>query len=251
MKREVPTQIRFASIAQADMGYLAAQSWDSLWDACYRLGSGNFVALWAGQFKTYGDGLIQHEYERPATLENMADYLASLTRYLFEHPEHCAVLQSWPDDVSTQAVLFAHSVRYRDGKPMFYSREERKVSASESKRHDRRWELVPDWADGTVKSCARLLQTDGLHGALDLFHWADCITDVLYAYEGSSWGVARDVLPVHEELAKPFRHLHNAYEAANYMIQSYKRGDYARRSLECYLHNTNALPLDQALEVAS
>jgi len=66
----------------------------------------------------------------------------------------------WPDAPSERDIEWALSVKYDAAKPRWYSLRDRKVSASTSKANDRRWEKVPEWCDGSVKSASTLLRPD-------------------------------------------------------------------------------------------
>lgn len=132
-----------------------------------------WVAGWAGSYLAYNDGTIQHSGEGLVPAENLADYLGSLAQYLSNHPEARVTLaHKWPHrqmgDSHWKDIAFFASLKFREGKRQFYCRNEQKVSASESKRHDRRWEEVPPWADGSLKAIMGLCNT-GDHSALEWY----------------------------------------------------------------------------------
>jgi hypothetical protein len=118
-------------------------------------------------FDTYGDGMCQHSPEVCTLAEQAADYFASLAAFLLERPDEAQSCRSrfepdWPD----AKIEFAASVVYKapaEGKyekPRYFSMEEKKVSSSESKRHDRRYTRIEPWMDGTGKAIIQLLWQD-------------------------------------------------------------------------------------------
>jgi hypothetical protein len=115
-------------------------------------------------FDTYGDGMTQHSLEVCIPTAFAADYFASLAAFLLECPDmvdSCRFHFSydWPDSL----IEFAASVVYKDppegkwAKPRYYSMEEKKISSSESKRHDKRYEEITSWMNGKADAIQRLL----------------------------------------------------------------------------------------------
>jgi hypothetical protein len=154
------SRIVFRSLGNQNIAYTAhddsVDNWHSYWkDQHHRIGG------WCGQFDTYGDGLTQHSPETPVRKENMADYLASLAQHLLDNPESIEVVsRKFGCGANVRFVRFMAGVRFNEKKPQFYNRSELKVTSSASKRHDRRWEEVPSWADGSADALWRLTYQD-------------------------------------------------------------------------------------------
>jgi len=115
-------------------------------------------------FPTYGDNLTQHGPQFPATVSNFVDCLASLAKYLLQNPDDVEQLTSstsWPMfgmTVSREEIDFlVKKVNYKEDKVRYYSFQEKKMSSSESKRYDKRWEEIPRYADGTMQGVLSLL----------------------------------------------------------------------------------------------
>ena len=153
--------IRFPSIARsAEIGY--ALDTDRL-DA--RLLNGRPLARWAREYQTYGDGLTVHSEPYAVQATHLADFCAGLAEFLLaprDPEEHDrlfdALYFAWPRGVDRKDLAFVHGIRYDEKKPYrYYNLRERKVSSAESKRHDKRWEEIPHWADGSLSAMCRLL----------------------------------------------------------------------------------------------
>jgi len=154
----------FKSLAREGYAYAIHDDHMALFERAYRGGRAIHCAL--GEFKTYGDALTQHEVEYAVQAHHFADALASAAAWLVEalpslDEKTCReVAWFWPDAPSERDIEWALSVKYDAAKPRWYSLRDRKVSASTSKANDRRWEKVPEWCDGSVKSASTLLRPD-------------------------------------------------------------------------------------------
>ena len=113
------------------------------------------------EFQTYRDGNIQHSYATPVLKENWIDCLNSLVFDLMEKPEHVEIIANgydWPRNrTEREDIIFATSLIYKEEKPAWYCLNERKFSKSESKKHDKRWEEIASWMDGTNHAIGRIL----------------------------------------------------------------------------------------------
>jgi hypothetical protein len=88
-----------------------------------------------------------------------------------EAPEHIEIVhRRWFSEWDSYAsLLAAKKVLYKEGKYQWFSKEDFKVSTAPSKRHDKRWEEVPQWADGSVASIYRLISDyNSIGGRSDL-----------------------------------------------------------------------------------
>ncbi len=171
----------FPSLSRPDIGYSAGESVD--WNS-YHMDERYRIDSWCGEFKTYGDGLTQHSTEYCAMKENMADYLASLAEWLYDHP----------DDVEDVASRFGHTffstnmrfyagIKYHDDKRQWYNVAEQKVTTSASKQHDKRWLEVPEWANGSATAVFRLVCQD---------YWSN-LTKYAFANDLSDMADRKDV----------------------------------------------------------
>lgn len=146
--------IRFASVLNGDKkAYRLSSEWN--WDQ-----KGNApLSMHLTEFETYGDGTVQHSREWCAQFSELTDLCISLATAICADPLN----EAWRQvgyvfhDFSTEAIRFALSVQHKEGKAQWYNLAERKVSSSEGKRHDRRWNQVEDWMDGTPKSAFSIL----------------------------------------------------------------------------------------------
>ncbi len=117
-------------------------------------------------FQTYGDGLIQHSGDWSITVEYLADYLASLALAMSEDEELLEnaswVLSQRPSD---KEIAFAASVVWKEGvKTRYFSVKQMKVSASPEKSHDKRFEEIRDFHDGSTASIKRILTPEWSDG---------------------------------------------------------------------------------------
>ena len=110
-------------------------------------------------YSTHGDGMIAHSPNSPISVEMLPDYCYSLTEFLLQHQELTeTVYWHFDSPVGGAEIEFASKVIYKPDKERWYSLSEQKISASESKRYDRRYERVPEWADGSYESIVRILR---------------------------------------------------------------------------------------------
>lgn len=241
-------QIRFLSLNHPhETGYLVGEG-TKVTD--YRFSQRSSV-YWASKYDTYGDGMTQHSHELPIHLDDMEDFLASLAVYLTEgagsdrqiHIE--LVERNWPKNysLSNQRILFLAGLRQKDGKTTYFSLTENKVSSSDSKRHDKRWVEVPDWADGSPAAVYRLaFQSEELDFRDMLTRYAlyDEIRDVIsttlgyFGKTATAWIYGENT---HHNL---HLHISQAFESVDLLVKSARYAESARRILDCYLSNTKS-----------
>ena len=151
---------RFASIASSDkLAYVYAS--DHHYDGRAPISS-HFRF-----YETCGDGLTAHSPSAPISVGMLADYLFSLAQAMASDNEliDAAAYEVRSGIAPNSDIRFAQSVVFKDnGKRRWVSREERKVTASESKRHDRRYEEVLPRHDGTPKGAYNILWRDYYDG---------------------------------------------------------------------------------------
>lgn len=196
------------------------------------------LATWAGVYPTYGHGLTQHGPDTPVLSEPQpaTDYLGSLVAWLLsgDAPPDAmaAVAQKWPRHLSPSVadVRFALTVKYREDKPRYYSLSEKQVSGATSKQHDRRWQPVPEWADGGVHACFRLCRPDYALTFLDIVVVA---SDVLEHFDTLTGSVGYSVSHL-LELDWPtetgaWAHFRAAFRAVQSLVVVHDNMEFARR----------------------
>ena len=110
-------------------------------------------------YSTHGDDMIAHSPNAPISVEMFCDYCYSLAEFLLLHQELTeTVYWHFDSPVGEAEIEFASKVIYKPEKERWYSLSERKISASENKRYDRRYERIQEWADGSYESIVRILR---------------------------------------------------------------------------------------------
>jgi hypothetical protein len=109
-------------------------------------------------FDTMGDGTIAHTPDYGVPQPKLTDYLFSLAQAMLKTEGLIdAVSFDLRPRVDKADIAFAEAVRYKEGKTRYFSVREKKLTASESKRHDKRYEEVCPRHDGTVLSVFNIL----------------------------------------------------------------------------------------------
>ena len=122
------------------------------------------LSQYCHRFDTYGDGMIQHSNFYGVSVAETEDFLHSMSDYLLMHSEiDVKEFCEWSGPPDIRLFRFLASVKYRAGKPMYFSEDTQKVSSKDSLRHDKRYEEVPTWADGSFASVYRLAQKSFYH----------------------------------------------------------------------------------------
>ena len=210
--------IKFKSIKNDQIGY--AWGWDS-----GSLNRSN-ISYNAHQFMTYNDGMVQHSPLRSLEPVNTIDYLYSLAEYLLQNPKEIEVVRiGWAYDESSQTIAFLASLHWKEGKTKYYCFSECKVSSADSKRYDKRWTEVPQYADGTLSGVYRLFLADH---RLDFFHQIHLLNQIdgwFSERTGSSWSIyGKDNFSWLKNLALGndewdcWRVIHSAYSAVNRQV---------------------------------
>lgn len=109
------------------------------------------LSLYISEYETYGDGTCQHSRSWPAQWSELTDVCLSFARAIVADPSNDAwhQLNYVMHTVGEDTLRFALGIKYRKDKAQWYNLSERKLSSSESKRHDKRWEQVQSWMDGS------------------------------------------------------------------------------------------------------
>lgn len=191
----MPSRYVFPSIGGRQVAYTLHTDSSALWDQCYH--TARALGLRYGEYRTYGDGLTQHEGERAVVLDNAPDYLASLAKFVLEHkPENEDELRNllwcWPDDPSRERIVFALSVKAKPGKRLFFNPQDRKISGRETLEHDKRWHAVKESHDGSIDSAMAVLNAREdrcIEYALEVWIKRDAVRRVYLETEGA-WAPA-------------------------------------------------------------
>lgn len=216
------------------------------------------VADQAGFFLTYGDGMVQHSHESTVTVEYWVDYFASLARWLKDRAalareaEVAILAHGWPEDWPVGKIEFAAKIEHKEGPSQFYSKSGEKTSYAESKRHDNRWEQVPEWANGSLQSAYRILVAEW-HNPLQQFRIADQVADY-FNRDGFRYN-RRDVLNccgvTNETDSNRDAHLYvSAYYAVDWFVRAYRATQEAYSSVSCLENNYGKNYLDRAVKAS-
>lgn len=226
---------RFLSLSKPqERGYIIYKDWMELWSRK----SAYPICDWAGFYETYGDSIVQHSQDIPVQKEMMGDFLASLTAHLLDHPEDVELVHKhWQHYhmPTRKTILFLAGLRYpeyKEGKswsPLYYCKNDLKTSRSESKRHDKRWEEVPTWADGSTRAVVGLLNPQHCK-FLEVYAVWKHVAQVLRE-ENDTWTNITEELKIEEG------HIDTAFDAVNDMAYAYALNSGANRLLTCWKHN--------------
>jgi hypothetical protein len=228
-------KLQFKSLARPGIVYvLESERMD------YREHHGAVGDYWY-EFDTYGDGETQHTPLINTHQEHMKDWLGSLLQVVAEDPGKCAQLSwNWPSQRSDEEVEFAFTVKHNAAdesklsKQQYYSVNECKVSTSESKRNDRRYERVVEWMDGSVASAYGLLWRDGMS---TLERFALFMQVRKYAKETKIWTDQRAAIHlklVAENDHEAARNLEYLFDAVNDVVRANNLLDWSRRVAKDY-----------------
>jgi hypothetical protein len=215
-------------------------------------------------FETYGDGTIQHSRDWSITREFMADYLGSIAQAMLAPRSEGdmwdaelieSLVYTFAATTGDRAINFAASVVYKESdgsytKRRYYSMQDQKISSSHSKEHDKRYEAIQDWMDGSGEAIYRLLIGD-FPRALDCYRLADALYD-WYAKDSDKrpWcRPAADFLDWPEYQDEKANHLRQAFDACQSICKAYQAYRHAKATLERYV--TEVTPREAEKEMAS
>jgi hypothetical protein len=230
-------QIRFKSVLNPDKyGYVWTNDSMSYWEQAYRARMP--LAGDAGWFETLGDGFTQHTPDTVVCAPLFTDYCVSLAQYLLDNPAEEIRLSELEDkgEGAAMRARFLATIQYRDDKRQYFHLTENKVTTSQSKAYDKRWLLVPTYANATKASAMSLLfeeRKSSLH-LLELYAWHSFYWDTLYACaDNGDW---------HERTVKYQEEISSdhaaAFKALQGCIQAREKLWLARRNLSCAIHNS-------------
>lgn len=230
------TRVKFNSLGRKNIIYVWNTAYDS--DMQHYCQGGQYIGSMAREFDTLGDGTTQHTPETAVTTENMIDYLSSLAFFVLdEGQEHlAAIAQEWPIKEDRAKCTFAFSVKHSKKIDRYYSTQENKVSTAKNKRHDRRWELVPEWADGSLESAYRILVQDKEYlCGLVRFSLYLHLRGIGYDLTGGFGWIAGYGLGLTDN--NRFHDYSASFRCVDFMVQSYREMEHAKKSFDCLKHN--------------
>ena len=237
--------MRFASLSVRNISYLVETGNDMDFSSHTR------ACDWAKQYDTYGDGMTQHSNSYAVPLANLGDFLASLATYLLSadatEKDHETIAGKWPHqhyDITKQKVMFLQGIRPKEGKKVYYNPGDCKTSTSESKRHDKRWYEVPDWADGTIETIYALAFTTNLrtdyHDTLTKYAIFDYIRSTVAEATDHYGTRPQDWLKIED------RHFYQAFSAVQALALAWRERNNGRKQLDCYITNSGFNRKEQA-----
>ena len=233
--------IRFRSIANDQVGY--AWGWNS---DSYR--NSSHVSYHAWEYATYGDGLTQHSPMYGLRPESTIDFLYSLGDHLLHNPDRFGDASSgWAYDEPEQTIAFLASVKWKEGKPRYYSFNDRKVSSTDSKRYDKRWAEIPEWANGTLTSVYRLFFNNlpmdrfrQIHLLVQIKEWFYNNTTSVWSIHGQdefSWLI--ELAPGHDKW-DCWGSVVQAYDTVDRQVRAHHLKRSVGNSIERYREQLNA-----------
>jgi hypothetical protein len=231
-------RLTFPSLGDDQHAYSIHESGHELNDQLYRTGG---LAPWAGMFATYGDRTVQHSSEFPAPVDRFEDYLASLATYLMDEGSYRRdealdwLASHWPRPLDAKRIRFLASLKYDCDKPRWYALRENKVSAAESRKHDKRWVEIPSYVNGGVEGVYALCSHhDGWERGL-IVSWAyyTQIRDVM-THDCDGWGP----IPAKYFKIGDYWTADQAFSAVERLVESRIASHNAARSLDAWKGNT-------------
>lgn len=205
----------------------------------------------AGRFDTYGDGAVQHSVEIPVLVQDALIYMASLAAFLIENrdPETLDCIENdWPKpyyEIGHRSVSFAMSLKYKEGKTQYFNATEQKKSSAEAKQYDKRWEPVPEWANGSFDSVCALCvpkHHDALERYADTTKCAEFFEILSGSYCSSNFKACEmaGIIPRDSDRHE-FNQISNDFASAFHVVDSIVKSvrdlDSAKRSFSCLDNN--------------
>ncbi len=220
----------FKSLAHFDIGY----AYDSKSDD-YRAAIQPHFRV----FQTFGDGLTQHSVDSSVNVDLLADYLLSLTAaMLVDHDLAKEMQYTLSQRPTEQALRFAATVIYRPGKTRYFSLDQLKISASDSKRHDKRYIEMNEAHDGSPRAMLRVLTPEYAHG-FQVYATAEAVRDWLMRNDQHA-ELPACLLKWLDEDRDRARELHRAYTVCCGIAESARLRENAEREIENYQHRSTA-----------
>jgi len=195
-------------------------------------------------FQTMGDGLIQHSADYAITSEFVADYLLSLTAAMLQDEELTETMRyRLSGGPRLSQIEFCASVVFRESdkeysKRRWYSVELEKVSSNQDKRHDKRFQEISEWNDGSADAIYRMLRPDYADGLRE-YNAADAIRDWAMD-QPKKWMDLPAIFLGWTKDPNQARQIRDAFEAARAAVSAYSYRTMAERSCEQYRERIEA-----------
>jgi hypothetical protein len=210
---------KFKSLAGTEFAY----AWDTqAWDMNAPL-EAHFR-----QFYVYNDGLTAHSESWSVQVEYLTDFLASLSEACLTNDELAKdVLFTIHRRPRLEEIEFAASVIYKEpanwNKRKFFSAKEMKISGNQDKEHDKRYEEVKDWCDGSPKAIFRILIGEYASG-MTKYSYAEAIREWALKQPNMYMEMAAEFLGWFkgDDQREKARALRDAYEACYNITESYR-----------------------------
>ncbi len=239
--------ITFRSLGRGDkFGYLLlTEPCEDYHDYMYRRGYHNYVHGRAGEFETYGDGLVQHSGDYPVALEHFGDFCASLGAFMLEadKKDRVRVMERLrftfdvPYDLKGK-VAFLLGLKYDESKERYYSldthRGECKVSASPSKQYDKRWHRIPSDAGKVEWAWSVLFPDDLSEPALRRYAMRNAFCTCVREAGGWVDKYAREFIGLSGE---DNSETNQAYHLLRLTVEAASSIEHAESTLSCYKNN--------------
>jgi len=230
---------RFESLARDGIGYA--------WESNYSMNNNGFfrqpsrcIAPEVNEFQTYNDGMIQHGPLYAVSAENIQDFLVSLLIFLKDchgNSELETVSERWPHDrISRDRAKFYEGLRYDpdEHRQTLYNNETMKKSNAESKRFDKRWIEIPNFADGSFIAVFRFF-VESHFSALERYSLYQNIGQIM----GWPWVDKNDLKDWigFDISTKENRHVRQAYSALDDLVNGYRNTSNGLNQLDCLMRN--------------
>lgn len=163
------------------------------------------------QFETYGDGLTQHSGDWSVQIEFLADYLMSLAAVMVEDGELATEAgYRLNDKPRREFIEFAATVVWKESddqydKRRYFSSKLLKIGGRKFE-HDKRFEQIEKWCDGSPGSILRIVTSQYANG-LERYLYADAVREwCLEDSKGRPW------MPLTGQFLNWFDDHHKAYD---------------------------------------
>lgn len=220
-----------------------------------------FLSDKVGWFDTYGDGDTQHCPTCAVPVDMFGDFCASAATQLLQGPPSQAddlarVLYSEMNyyGLSADAVRDAAAVEWKEGKRRYVNRDDNfKVSSSDSKRYDKRWDEICEWMDGSFRAVVGMMKL----GGSNFLRTFNELTDLAETYEAVTGRHAAHPWQILDWLHWDANHgwdCRTAFMALLGAVLATVKKDNAKRALESYVSNMEnraRLAAEKAAEVAA
>lgn len=196
-----------------------------------------FLSARIAEYQCFNDGMVQHSPHCLIYGDNIVDCLVSMAFFVNDNKNDNDLMKLvsdvWPTDIYKDKIDFARSIKFNPDKRKFYSITELKTSTSEKMQYDKRYELIPEWADGSIDCLCRMLIPSFSNG-LEKFYYYDQLRHLPNMWgniEGCLIGLTGKTYEYTSVTAE------NALHILTYFVGAYRLQQQAVRSMECLIHN--------------